>query len=45
LTDENKVFLFDTQVRTYGILQQVLIAQNKLEAALEIAERGRARAL
>ncbi|MBD2213839.1 tetratricopeptide repeat protein [Nostoc linckia FACHB-104] len=44
LSDTNKVYLFDTQRSTYRILQKVLIAQNKTDAALEIAERGRARA-
>ncbi|MBD2358548.1 CHAT domain-containing protein [Tolypothrix sp. FACHB-123] len=44
LADTNKVSFFDTQSSTYRILQQVLIAQNKTDAALEIAERGRARA-
>ncbi|MEG4589469.1 CHAT domain-containing tetratricopeptide repeat protein [Microcoleus sp. MOSTC5] len=44
LTDENKVSLFERQAETYSFLQQALIAQNKTEAALEIAERGRARA-
>ncbi|BAY24046.1 TPR repeat-containing protein [Calothrix sp. NIES-2100] len=44
LVDTNKVSLFDTQSSTYRILQKVLIAQNKTDAALEIAERGRARA-
>jgi CHAT domain-containing protein/Flp pilus assembly protein TadD len=44
LADTNKVSLFDIQSRTYRTLQQVLIAQNKTDAALEIAERGRARA-
>lgn len=34
----------DTQRNTYRTLQQVLIAENKTDAALEIAERGRARA-
>lgn len=43
--DINKVSIFETQFRTYQILQQVLIARNKLNDALEIAERGRARAL
>jgi len=42
--DANKISIFDTQARTYRIFQQVLIAQNKTNAALEIAERGRARA-
>jgi tetratricopeptide (TPR) repeat protein len=42
--DANKVSIFEQQARTYRTLQQVLIAQNKTNAALEIAERGRARA-
>ncbi|MBD2743054.1 CHAT domain-containing tetratricopeptide repeat protein [Coleofasciculus sp. FACHB-1120] len=42
--DANKVSIFEEQARTYRTLQQVLIAQNKTDAALEIAERGRARA-
>jgi CHAT domain-containing protein/Tfp pilus assembly protein PilF len=44
LSDANKVSIFETQVRTYEILQKALVAQNNIEAALEIAERGRARA-
>ena len=44
LDDTNKISLFDTQRDTYRTLQQVLIAQNKINPALEIAERGRARA-
>jgi CHAT domain-containing protein/predicted DNA-binding protein YlxM (UPF0122 family) len=44
LTDENKVSLFERQAETYSLLQQALIATNQIEAALEIAERGRARA-
>ncbi len=44
LSDANKVSIFDTQAGIYTILQQILIAQNQPEAALEIAERGRARA-
>jgi len=42
--DTNKVSIFEEQARTYRLLQKVLIAQNKTDAALEIAERGRARA-
>lgn len=45
LSDENRVSLFDTQVDVYKVLQQVLIAQNKIQPALEVAERGRARVL
>jgi CHAT domain-containing protein/Tfp pilus assembly protein PilF len=44
LNDNDKVAIFETQARTYRSLQQALIAQNKTERALEIAERGRARA-
>jgi tetratricopeptide (TPR) repeat protein len=44
LVDEHKVLIFEEQARSYRTLQQVLIAQNKIEPALEIAERGRARA-
>ena len=42
--DAYKVSIFEEQDRTYRLLQQVLIAQNKTNDALEIAERGRARA-
>ncbi|MFB2877415.1 CHAT domain-containing protein, partial [Floridanema aerugineum] len=42
--DANKVSIFEEQARTYRILQQVLIAQNKTTTALEISERGRGRA-
>ncbi|NJN13271.1 MAG: CHAT domain-containing protein, partial [Richelia sp. RM1_1_1] len=44
LKDSEKVSFFDTQRSTYRTLQQVLIAQNKSDAALEISERGRGRA-
>ncbi|WP_052672210.1 CHAT domain-containing protein [Aliterella atlantica] len=44
LSDANKVSIFDTQAGIYPILQQILIARNQPEPALEIAERGRARA-
>ncbi|MBW4589131.1 CHAT domain-containing protein [Aetokthonos hydrillicola Thurmond2011] len=44
LDDRNKVSIFETQRNIYNSLQQVLIAQNKTDAALEVAERGRARA-
>jgi CHAT domain-containing protein/tetratricopeptide (TPR) repeat protein len=42
--DAWKVSIFEHQTNTYRILQEVLIAQNKIAEALEIAERGRARA-
>jgi CHAT domain-containing protein len=43
-SDASKVSIFETQATAYQILQKVFMAQNKTEAALEIAERGRARA-
>ncbi|MEG4505594.1 CHAT domain-containing protein [Microcoleus sp. F6_B4] len=42
--DANKVSIFEEQARTYSLLQEVRVAQNNPIAALEIAERGRARA-
>ena len=42
--DVNKVSIFEGQARTYRTLQRVRVAQNNPNAALEIAERGRARA-
>lgn len=44
LTNANKVSLFETQVMTYSYLQTALIALEKPDQALEVAERGRARA-
>ncbi|PSN16128.1 hypothetical protein C7293_04125 [filamentous cyanobacterium CCT1] len=44
LEDADKVALFELQTVTYNLLQQVLIWQGKTEAALVIAEQGRARA-
>lgn len=44
LTDGQKISIFETQATTYRLLQEVLIAQNKINPALEIAERSRARA-
>lgn len=44
LTDNYNITLFDTQIFTYSLLQQILVAQGKNKAALEIAERGRAQA-
>ncbi|MEG3921244.1 tetratricopeptide repeat protein [Microcoleus sp. POL10_C6] len=43
--DANKVSIFERQARTYRLLQQVRVAQNNPNAALEISEQGRARAL
>ncbi len=42
--DEFKISVFEEQAKTYRTLQQVLVAQNKTDAALEISEAGRARA-
>ncbi|MEO0966756.1 MAG: tetratricopeptide repeat protein, partial [Cyanobacteria bacterium J06639_18] len=42
--DEFKISIFEEQAKTYRILQQVYIAQNKPDGALEVAESGRARA-
>ncbi|KST63899.1 hypothetical protein BC008_16265 [Mastigocoleus testarum BC008] len=39
-----KISIFEKQANIYSTLQQVLIAQNKTNAALEVAESGRARA-
>ncbi len=44
LADKYKISLFETQSATYRLLQQALIAQNKIAEALSISERGRARA-
>jgi CHAT domain-containing protein len=44
LSDRYSVSLFDTQLYTYNLLQQIRVAANKPEAALEAAEQGRARA-
>ncbi|NEQ47488.1 MAG: CHAT domain-containing protein [Leptolyngbya sp. SIOISBB] len=47
LQDTDKIALFDTQLAAYDTLQRVLVAQNdpaKALSALEVAERGRARA-
>jgi CHAT domain-containing protein/tetratricopeptide (TPR) repeat protein len=39
------ISIFDTQVLSYNLLQQVLVAQGNIEAALEFSEQGRSRAL
>ena len=44
VNDLDKVSIFDTQNAAYNLLQQVYVAQNQPIKALEIAERGRARA-
>ncbi|MBD1903796.1 tetratricopeptide repeat protein [Trichocoleus sp. DQ-A3] len=45
LKDDQKISIFETQATTYRLLQQALVAQNKFDKALEIAERSRGRAL
>ncbi len=44
LSDNDKISIFDTQLHTFNQLQQIMVAQGKLEEALEVAESGRARA-
>lgn len=44
LPDLQNVNIFDTQVFSYNLIQQVLISQNRPESALEFSEHGRARA-
>ena len=44
LSDGDKISFFDMQGGIYASLQYALVAQNKTNTALEIAERGRARA-
>lgn len=44
LEDSFKISFFDTYIKYYLYLQKVFIQQNKINQALEIAERGRARA-
>ncbi len=43
-TDTQKRSLYDTQASTFRLLQRSLISQNDISKALEISERGRARA-
>ena len=45
LADAHNISVFDTQIYTYNLLTQILVAQNQPEAALEMAEAGRAQAL
>lgn len=42
--DAHRVSIFEEQARTYRLLQEVLVYQNKFSEALEISERGRTRA-
>ncbi|MBW4522436.1 MAG: CHAT domain-containing protein [Scytolyngbya sp. HA4215-MV1] len=43
--DTAKITYFEQHAHTYRLLQKVLVAQNRPEAALEVAELSRARAL
>jgi CHAT domain-containing protein/Tfp pilus assembly protein PilF len=45
LKDDQKISIFELQAGSYRSLQQALVAQNKFDQALEIAERSRGRAL
>ena len=42
--DADKIALFDIQTSPYNFLQRSLVTQGQIEQALEISERGRARA-
>lgn len=44
LNDVQKVYFFENHLAPYRVLQQLYITQNRPQLALEIAERGRARA-
>ncbi|MBD2337077.1 tetratricopeptide repeat protein [Calothrix sp. FACHB-156] len=44
LSDAQKIAFIDTQANTYRFLIQCLIFQNKIDAALEVADRARGRA-
>jgi CHAT domain-containing protein/Flp pilus assembly protein TadD len=44
LSDAQKISIFETQAETYRLLQQSLIAQNKINSALEVSDRAKARA-
>ncbi|MFE1744721.1 tetratricopeptide repeat protein [Coleofasciculus sp. H7-2] len=45
LKDDQKISFFEQQSGSYSFLQQALVAQNKFDKALLIAERSRGRAL
>ncbi len=44
LADEDKIYIFEKQAETYRVLQQTLIFQNKINSALEVSDRAKARA-
>jgi hypothetical protein len=45
LPDKYKIIYADQQANTYHLLQEILIKQDRMGSALEVAERGRGRAL
>ncbi|GAB4289537.1 MAG: hypothetical protein Fur0025_24050 [Oscillatoriaceae cyanobacterium] len=45
LNDANKVSIFELQINVYANLQNLLLERKKIAEALELTERGRARAL
>ncbi|MBD2741854.1 tetratricopeptide repeat protein [Coleofasciculus sp. FACHB-1120] len=45
LKDDQRISIFEQQAGSYRVLQQALVAQNKFDQALLIAERSRGRAL
>jgi CHAT domain-containing protein len=44
LSDRDRVSLFDTQIQSFHLLQDILLRQDKWGQALEVSERSRARA-
>jgi CHAT domain-containing protein/tetratricopeptide (TPR) repeat protein len=44
VTNDHKVSIFENQISTYRLLQQVLVAQTRFNEALEISEMSRTRA-
>ncbi|ACC84970.1 CHAT domain-containing protein [Nostoc punctiforme] len=44
LTDAHKISIFEKQAETYRFLQKALIAQNKINSALEVSDRAKSRA-
>ncbi|MEG3902113.1 tetratricopeptide repeat protein [Microcoleus sp. B4-C5] len=44
VNDDHKLSIFETQIKTYRLLQKVLVAQTRFDEALEISEMSRTRA-
>jgi CHAT domain-containing protein/tetratricopeptide (TPR) repeat protein len=44
VSNDHKVSIFENQISTYRLLQEVLVAQSKFDEALEISEMSRTRA-